>query len=174
MGWHQIKQTPYTNLEEHGWIRYYHSSIICHVWAPALPYWVDQPLCHGITFYIWDHQLILMVLVETRNSHCILELSTSSVLANLPRILGWLSARAFLQAYWDTTSCISVSWYKYETCIDLITLIFLPKFLFDFFFQYLESFSHLSSEVQLLTVLGCSIDDCFRLVFPSLSRVCHK
>ena len=27
----------------------------------------------------------------------------SSVLANLPRILGWLSARAFLQAYWNQT-----------------------------------------------------------------------
>lgn len=61
--------------------------------------------------------------VAVNTSHCLLVMSSSSVFANLPRILGWLSASAFLQAY----------------------LIFRPKFLLVLLFLYLESFFWRSS-----------------------------
>ena len=46
--------------------------------------------------------------VAVNTSHCLLVMSSSSVFANLPRILGWLSASAFLQAYWNDTITLEI------------------------------------------------------------------
>ena len=84
----------------------------------------------------------------------------SSVFANLPRTLGWLSARAFLQAYWNQTKQhledlqVLVFELKWLQVFCLYTLILRPKFRLLFLFLYRESFSRRSSEVQLTIILS--------------------
>nr|GME01515.1 hypothetical protein Iba_scaffold1678056CG0010 [Ipomoea batatas] len=115
----QIIATLRTNLE-----------IIDHIYIYRYRYILPKLL----PFYI------LLANRELTSCKCFLDASISSVFANLPRILGWLSANAFLQAY----------------------LIFLPKFLLVLLFLYLESFSFRSSEMELPII--CCVR--FTLPFP--------
>jgi hypothetical protein len=115
--------------------------------------------------------------------------SHPSILANLPRTLGWLSARDFLQAYCKAKkekkncqlSCKRGNTYllwrkRWRT--GACTLIFLPKFRLIFFFRYLESFCFLSSVFRSLMVTSLSQDDWTFAAFTGrgvlVPRFCEK
>lgn len=65
-------------------------------------YWGDPVLsCISFIPTTWSTFLHLLLVYKELASYTS---SSSSVLANLPLILGWLSASAFLQAYWSNAN----------------------------------------------------------------------